>query len=434
MSDDVSDYYPLRWYLIRNSGTEDLIIDVDYAMLSSVEETLFQKDLPAGWNLVWVAYKDDHFGRVASTEGLWESLPYSQVIDFTGKDFPDHLISGEAIPMNQIDDNNISIKSKSELLDKNLFERLAYGVFVNVDTAISGTQDLGESIDNNEDENFVNTLVDSLNHEETSIVVAWTPIASAEELARLGIIPDHSDDPNLYRLADILTWEELSDFIDSYSDSEMTVSMTGVVSKIDWLRILMESKNILIWTGSLDQNENIVDSAVDKWIAISFSDYDTDVTRGQFFIWAVEIFRYVQYDENFLSDLLEDYEEEWDSEVSTDEEVLPIVENVIVVRANNTDLTLSWDPIDDAWGYLVYYQGENDDILKYEYSFKSLQTISWLTFSETYYMSIVAIDDNLNPLWASDTLIITLDQDLYRKLSSNWCYEYRCYSFLGSCG
>ncbi len=92
--------------------------------------------------------------------------------------------------------------------------------------------------------------------------------------------------------------------------------------------------------------------------------------------------------------------------------MLPIVENVIVVRANNTDLTLSWDPIDDAWGYLVYYQGENDDILKYEYSFKSLQTISWLTFSETYYMSIVAIDDNLNPLWASDTLIITLDQDL----------------------
>lgn len=145
MSDQVADYYPLQGYMVRNFWSGALSIDVDYALLSSVEETLFQKSLPAGWNLIGVAYKDDDFDKVDSSDGLWESLPYSQIIDFTGANFNKNYYSGEAQVPGQVFDNHINIASKSEMTNKTLFEKFAYGVFVNVDAAISWTQHIDES-------------------------------------------------------------------------------------------------------------------------------------------------------------------------------------------------------------------------------------------------------------------------------------------------
>gem|GEM_PF-4233251 len=144
MSDQVSDYYPLRGYLIRNSSAGDLIISVDYAMIDSIEDTLLQKDLPAGWNLVGVASKIDDQGthKVSVSSALGDSLPYSQVIDFTGQDFPTQLISNEANPFGRIDETNYAIKTKAQLAGLGLYERIAYGIFVNVDSVISGTQNL----------------------------------------------------------------------------------------------------------------------------------------------------------------------------------------------------------------------------------------------------------------------------------------------------
>ena len=143
MTNNVSDYNPLNWYLIRNITAWDLLITATYKDISLVENTLFQKSLQAGWNLIWTAYKDDNNWVVSSNSALWEELPYSQVLDFTWNGF---VYSWETVinTNHNVDNQNYDIKTKTEISSYSLIEKLAYGLFVNVDSVISGSQKLSD--------------------------------------------------------------------------------------------------------------------------------------------------------------------------------------------------------------------------------------------------------------------------------------------------
>jgi len=319
MSDQVSDYYPLRGYLIRNSSAGDLIISVDYAMIDSIEDTLLQKDLPAGWNLVGVASKIDDQGthKVSVSSALGDSLPYSQVIDFTGQDFPTQLISNEANPFGRIDETNYAIKTKAQLAGLGLYERIAYGIFVNVDSVISGTQNLESP---SVDPDLLRTI---------------TSLEAANELASFWVIPDSSLNPVDYRLTDNISREEAAEvtsklwpltingaasiyqdtdfgawfeqYVKALNEAWVIPSTTlffpkNNLTKVDALRFVMWVRDIDFADGGFD--ENVVNDAVSAWLAIRFQDFDTQITRGQFFIWAADAVYKNDQDDDILNDLL----------------------------------------------------------------------------------------------------------------------------------
>ena len=140
LSDDITDYSPITWILARNMSEWDLVITATYAEVTSIENTIFQKSLKAGWNLISPAYKDDISWVVNTDNALWDALPYSQVLDFTWNGF---VYSGENVidtPNHNLNDTWYEIKTKAELTNVDLIEKLAYGLFVNVDSVVSGSQ------------------------------------------------------------------------------------------------------------------------------------------------------------------------------------------------------------------------------------------------------------------------------------------------------
>jgi len=75
-----SNYYPLKWYIITNSTGSVLNIEYSYKPNINISNYLIQKDLKAGWNLVWVAQNNTLWERIKSIFWFGYSLPFSQMI------------------------------------------------------------------------------------------------------------------------------------------------------------------------------------------------------------------------------------------------------------------------------------------------------------------------------------------------------------------
>jgi len=139
MTDNVSDYTPMKGYMIRNISEWNLIITMNLKNIIDINDTIFQKTLKAGWNLVWPAYKNDKSGLVENIDAFGNSN-YSHIADFTGNGF---YFSGEVIIIDwKVKENNLDIRNKNELANVQFVEWLAYAVFVSNDTVIPGSQKL----------------------------------------------------------------------------------------------------------------------------------------------------------------------------------------------------------------------------------------------------------------------------------------------------
>lgn len=180
MTDNVSDYTPMKWYLVRNISDWNLEIKMNLKNITSINDTIFQKTLKAGWNLVWPAYKDDNAGLVKNIDAFGNSN-YSHIADFTGQGFiiyweskiSKNTISWEVI-IEESDSNFINstvkesefqIKNKNELANVVFVEWLAYAVFVSNDTVIPGSQKI--TSEENSKEN-IDDLFDDLFWEESN--------------------------------------------------------------------------------------------------------------------------------------------------------------------------------------------------------------------------------------------------------------------------
>lgn len=151
------------------------------------------------------------------------------------------------------------------------------------------------------------------------VSAAYTSVDAANKLATLGVIVDQSANPADYRLGDTLTRNEgvkvmmnLSsvtvvdncngDFADltsadwacKYAETALANGMVAANANFDGARLLSNIEGLkMVFQGrDLERNDNAdwragyVDAAVEMGIANAFTDYDTAVTRGQFFIWA----------------------------------------------------------------------------------------------------------------------------------------------------
>lgn len=161
MSNNPDDYEIMQWYIVRNFGNEDVYIQVKYAAIASSDQTLYQKELKAGWNLYAPAVKNDYCNAV----NVWDSLNwtnYSQIIDFSSMWFKksfsnevsiDHIYSGETLffnkeswhPQKFREDGNYTIKNSGDVSEDFIYEWGAYWVFVNNDTLVSGNQNITDS-------------------------------------------------------------------------------------------------------------------------------------------------------------------------------------------------------------------------------------------------------------------------------------------------
>ncbi|MDQ7009266.1 MAG: hypothetical protein Q9M94_03160 [Candidatus Gracilibacteria bacterium] len=157
MSDNISDYTPMRGYMIRNISDGNLEITMHLKNITDVNDTIFQKTLKAGWNLVGPAYKDDE-QKMVNVLNSFGNSHFSHIADFTNEGFFNiqsiNTISGEVKSFNNgktffeigaskkdnginIDSSvkNLKIKNKNELANVIFLEGLAYAVFVSNDTA-----------------------------------------------------------------------------------------------------------------------------------------------------------------------------------------------------------------------------------------------------------------------------------------------------------
>ena len=164
MSNNPEDYEVMQWYIVRNFGNERVNIHVTYSPIISADQTLYQKELKAGWNLYAPVVKNDYCSAVKTGDALqWSN--YSQIIDFSNMWFKkyfsnevsiDHVYSGETLFFNKYngnpqdfrEDGNYSIKNNLEAENSYIYEGWAYGVFVNNDTLVSGNQNITDASGN----------------------------------------------------------------------------------------------------------------------------------------------------------------------------------------------------------------------------------------------------------------------------------------------
>ncbi len=264
-----SEFQPLKWYLLRNFSNKDLIIYATYDDVSVVENTIFQKTLYAWWNLIWVAHKDDVSWKVSSSSWLWDSLPYSHVLDFTWNGFnlwslTKWIYSWEPSINNNINNNvsdNYNILPKSSVVSLWLNEKLAYWVFVNNDTMIAWSQ------------NLTNVELDAYNSNNDDLIgdLLWNIDLWTYELSAF-IIP-LSDVNNIVWTHDItwlmfdlsLSWPQYIT-LDSFEipiKVDWVNSSSWVINKIsvyewDWSTLLAEK--ILTW----DSTWNILIENINK--------------------------------------------------------------------------------------------------------------------------------------------------------------------------
>ncbi len=151
------------------------------------------------------------------------------------------------------------------------------------------------------------------------VSAAYTSLDAANKLATLGVIVDQSSNPADYRLGDNLPRKEAvkvmmnlssvavvdncegkfedlssSDWACKYAETALANGMVAANANFDPDRLLSNIEGLkMVFQGrDLSRNDNAdwragyVDAAVEMGIASAFTDYDSPVTRGQFFIWA----------------------------------------------------------------------------------------------------------------------------------------------------
>lgn len=164
MSNNPHDYEVMQWYIVRNFWEERVNIHVTYSPINSADQTLYQKELKAGWNLYAPAVKNDYCTAVKTSDALIGSN-YSQIIDFSTMWFKkyfsnevsiDHIYSGETLFFNKYNGNpqdfredwNYSIKNSGDTEEDFIYEWSAYWVFVNNDTLVSWNQNITDDSGN----------------------------------------------------------------------------------------------------------------------------------------------------------------------------------------------------------------------------------------------------------------------------------------------
>jgi hypothetical protein len=164
MSNNPDDYEVMQWYIVRNFWEERVNIHVTYSPITSADQTLYQKELKAGWNLYAPAVKNDYCTAVKTSDALIGSN-YSQIIDFSTMWFKkyfsnevsiDHIYSGETLFFNKYngnpqdfrEDGNYSIKNSWDAGEDFIYEWSAYWVFVNNDTLVSWNQNITDGSGN----------------------------------------------------------------------------------------------------------------------------------------------------------------------------------------------------------------------------------------------------------------------------------------------
>lgn len=205
------------------------------------------------------------------------------------------------------------------------------------------------------------------------VSAAMTSLEAANALGNASVIVSQSD-ASAYRLGDATTREELSkvivklgnldvtegesvfqdaDFADwsekyakalneaGYAASNAYFNPKRNASKIEALKWVMEARDIESGSNS-DWRAARVEGAVAAGIATSFSDYDTNATRGQVFIWAAEALALetAAEDEDFWNDLIGGIDEEPTTEEPTTEEPT----DTTPVVTGNGDLMVSLSP------------------------------------------------------------------------------------------
>jgi len=200
------------------------------------------------------------------------------------------------------------------------------------------------------------------------VSAAYTGVDAANKLATLGVVVDQSANPADYRLGDNLPRKEAVKVMMNLSSVAVTDNCNGEFSDLssaDWAckyaeaalangmvaanatfgpdRLLSNIEGLkMVFQGrDLERNDNAdwragyVDAAVEMGIANNFTDYDTAVTRGQFFIWAANAIDAETTEDpaDLLCELLGDCEEE-----TTEEEG---EEEVVIVDGDALEVTLS---------------------------------------------------------------------------------------------
>lgn len=152
------------------------------------------------------------------------------------------------------------------------------------------------------------------------VSAAFTSLEAANKLSTLGVIVDQSANPADYRLGDNLQRKEgvkvmmnlssvavvdncagkfsdlkSTDWACKYAETALANGMVAgnatfgsdrLLSKIEALKMVFQGRD-LERNDNADWRAGYVDAAVEMGVAdAAFSDYDTAVTRGQFFIWA----------------------------------------------------------------------------------------------------------------------------------------------------
>ncbi|MCH8518136.1 hypothetical protein LAT59_00005 [Candidatus Gracilibacteria bacterium] len=139
VSASISEYKPLRGFIISNHAGESL--EITYAYKANIDSlsALIQRSLSPGWNLIGIARNNNALGIESIDDGLGFGLDYSQLVDFTSSNFANSNSS-------KLLSNNFSIKSKGA--SGYLQEGRAYAIFSSNATTFGGTQNLTDDSGN----------------------------------------------------------------------------------------------------------------------------------------------------------------------------------------------------------------------------------------------------------------------------------------------
>ena len=426
LSASITDYSPITWILARNISDWDLVITATYADVTSIEKTIFQKSLKAGWNLISPAYKNDINGLVKTKTALWDSLPYSQVLDFTWNGF---VYSGENLittPNHDLNNTNYQIKTKSEIENTSLIEKLAYGLFINIDSVISGSQKMtsddsefiysgeneicdevsqllglcGEQFNyyiseanalaskwiikdnsNNVIKYYVNNNIDRA---EIAVLTRWLAWVERVECSNMFVDVDSNltTDSDIFNFQDIFVCNSVEALANNWLINTNTNYYPGyfltkaeavwmIVKATYWDAYSFDSNNTDSW------QKQVVNFAAAKWLMSGFSDYDTNATRWFVFWLANQALNEINTVETCdeVSELLGlcIIENTWTDSTNT-WTILQVPTNLQATNISTSTINLTWDSIENATNYTVtYWTGD----LNIEWSNKNDITSTW---------------------------------------------------------
>ena len=135
VSNTLSDFKPLKWYIISNHAWENLEITYTYKANINSLDALIQRTLSPGWNLIWIARNNITWVETIE-DGLGYWLDYSQVVDFTNSNFWNTQSS-------KLFADNFYVKSRGN--SWYLQEGKAYAIFNSNSITFWGTQNLTDT-------------------------------------------------------------------------------------------------------------------------------------------------------------------------------------------------------------------------------------------------------------------------------------------------